>query len=118
MWEPDLLKDICEALGEVAPEGEFIWNNQQLIHYFVPQQKDPWATIHTKRPASLDLTLTGPKDRFTFGQIADLGHNPELDVSKEKYDQLKIKFRDYDEWDNDGVKQLVQSHLQVVKGDG
>jgi excinuclease ABC subunit A len=118
LWEPDLLKDICEALGEVAPEGEFIWNNQQLIHYFVPQQKDPWATIHTKRPASLDLTLTGPKDRFTFGQIADLGHNPELDVSKEKYDQLKIKFRDYDEWDNDGVKQLVQSHLQVVKGDG
>ncbi|MFT5523442.1 MAG: excinuclease ABC subunit A [Pirellulaceae bacterium] len=117
LWEPDLLKDICETLGEVAPDGEFIWNNQQLIHYFVPQQQDPWATLHTKRPATLDLTLTGPKDQFAFGQIADLGHDSELDVSKEKYDQLKLKFRDFDDWANEGVRQLVQAHLEAVKGD-
>ena len=36
---------------------------------YVPQQHEPWATIYTKRPTAVDLTLTGPKGRFALGRI-------------------------------------------------
>ena len=44
--------------------GQFLWNNQQLVHFMVPQQREPWATIQTKKPHALLLHLTGPKGQF------------------------------------------------------
>ena len=39
-------------------------------------QGEPWATIYTKRPAGLDLVLTGPKNQFALGRVAEPGPRP------------------------------------------
>ena len=77
-WPVELLEELCELLSTAAPDGQFLWNNQQLVHLFVPAQREPWATIHTKRTQALELVLTGPKGRFGLGRVADLGREREL----------------------------------------
>ena len=59
------------VLKDMAPQGQFLWNNQQLVHLVVPQQREPWATIQTKRPQALSLHLTGPKGKFALGRILE-----------------------------------------------
>ncbi|MEK6248134.1 MAG: excinuclease ABC subunit A, partial [Planctomycetales bacterium] len=46
-WPSELLEDIHDLLNEVAPEGQFLWNNQQVVHQFVTAQREPWATLYT-----------------------------------------------------------------------
>ena len=50
-WPLEVLEDLLEQLGELAG-GQFLWNNQQLVHLIVPEQRDPWATVQTKKPGS------------------------------------------------------------------
>ncbi len=52
-WPVDVLEELCELLKEAAPDGQFLWNNQQVVHLFVPAQKEPWATLCTKLHAGL-----------------------------------------------------------------
>ena len=40
----DVLEELCELLTEVAAEGQFLWNNQQLVHLFPKGRREPWAT--------------------------------------------------------------------------
>ena len=37
--------------------------------------------------------LSGPKGRFTLGQITDLGYDPELDGQRPNFDVIRLKFR-------------------------
>jgi excinuclease ABC subunit A len=91
-WETEVLEELCEVLSAAAPAGQFLWNNQQLVHVFLNGQREPWATIHTKRLSSLDLTLTGPKGRFALGRIANLAADREFDGARPDYDCIKLKF--------------------------
>ena len=38
-WDVDVLEELCELLAEAAPAGQFLWNNQQVVHVFVPEQQ-------------------------------------------------------------------------------
>ena len=53
---------------------------------------EPWATIHTKRVASVDLVLTGPKGHFALGRITELGAEREFQAGPER-DTLRLQFR-------------------------
>ena len=90
VWPAEILEDIHQLLEEVAPQGQFLWNNQQVVHLFVPAQKEPWATLHTKKRAALELWLSGPSGQFTLGRIAQLGSEREL-VSG-NLDTVKLRF--------------------------
>ena len=49
----------------------------------VPQQREPWATIQTKKPHALLLHLIGPKGRFGLGRALELGADRhDLDESR------------------------------------
>jgi excinuclease ABC subunit A len=89
-WPAEILEEIHQLLEEVAPQGQFLWNNQQVVHVFVPAQKESWATLYTKKPAALELWLSGPSGQFTLGRIAQLGSEREL-VSG-NLDTLKLRF--------------------------
>ena len=78
-------------LTAAAPKGQFLWNNQQVVHLMVGGQREPWATLHTKRPAALELVLTGPKGRFALGRVANLAAEREFVPGPEK-DQIKLRF--------------------------
>ncbi|HET6881364.1 MAG TPA: excinuclease ABC subunit A, partial [Pirellulales bacterium] len=115
-WEVDVLEELCELLAETAPEGQFLWNNQQVVHLFINGPGEPWATIHTKRPSALDLVLTGPKNRFALGRMAMLGAERELTTDRPDKDIVKLKFRSSDEVSAAELAEFLKEHLQAVTG--
>jgi excinuclease ABC subunit A len=113
-WETDVLEELCELLAETAPDGQFLWNNQQVVHLFVNGPGEPWATIHTKRPAALDLVLTGPKNRFALGGMASLAAERELATDRPDKDLVKLKFRSMEEVADAELATFLRDHLQAV----
>ncbi|HWB13932.1 MAG TPA: excinuclease ABC subunit UvrA [Pirellulales bacterium] len=113
-WDLEVLEELCELLAETAPNAQFLWNNQQVVHLFVNGPGEPWATIHTKRPAALDLALTGPKNRFALGRIAALGAERELATERPDKDVVKLKFRSTDEVAAGELAEFLKEHLHAV----
>jgi len=109
-WDVEVLDELCEMIKETAPDGQFLWNNQQLVHVFVAAQHEPWATIHTKRVASVDLGLTGPKGRFALGRVKDLGADREFQSSPER-DVVRLRFTNSDDLDRGDLRAFLAEHL-------
>ena len=103
------------AAGRDAPHGQFLWNNQQVVHVFVPEQREPWATIFTKRPAAVDLVLAGPKGRFALGRITDLAADREFQAGPER-DQLRLRFATIDDLQKADLRAFVAEHLASLNG--
>jgi excinuclease ABC subunit A len=114
LWDPDLLEDLCELLAKIAPDGQFLWNNQQVVHLMVKDQREPWASIYTKRPAGLDLMLTGPTDQFALGRIADFGIARQLQTRDDR-DLIKLRFRNPDDVSSPELAQFFEEHRQSLR---
>ena len=54
-WDTEVLEDLCELLTTTAPQAQFLWNNQQVVHLMAGASGEPWATIHTKNPQAVLL---------------------------------------------------------------
>jgi hypothetical protein len=80
----------------------------------VPARREPWATIHTKRPGSVDLTLTGPKGRFGFGRVADLGCDRSFDGTRDAHDQFRLSFRTTDDLHRGDLVVFLREHLAAL----
>ena len=72
-WKPEVLEELLEMLADAVPDGQFLWNNQNVVYLMVPGVREPWATVYTKRLAGVDLILNGPKGAFQLGGVAELG---------------------------------------------
>jgi excinuclease ABC subunit A len=92
-WPAELLEELCELLSQAAPDGQFLWNNQQLVHLLVPVQDSPWATILTKKAESVTLRLSGPKGHFALGRILHLGCDRSVKSGEDDKDVIRIRFR-------------------------
>ncbi|HEX4150526.1 MAG TPA: excinuclease ABC subunit A, partial [Pirellulales bacterium] len=113
-WETEVLEDLCELLSETAPQGQFLWNNQQVVHLCLDGPGEPWASIYTKRPAALDLVLTGPKNQFALGRVAELGHDREVQTDRPDKDVVKLKFRAADEISRQELADFLREHFEAV----
>ena len=114
-WGVDLLEELFELLSEVAPEGQFLWNNQTVVRLFVRQQKDAWASVNTKRPSHVDLVLAGPKGHLGLGRVTDLGRQRELDTSREETDVFRLSFRDVEDLQKGDLRQFLAEHLSSLE---
>jgi len=114
LWETEVLEELCELLSATAPAGQFLWNNQQLVHVFVPGQREPWASIHTKRLTSVDLQLNGPKGRFALGRLTDLGCDRNLDATRADLDFVQLSFRTVDDLQRGGLPDFLAEHLTTI----
>jgi excinuclease ABC subunit A len=114
-WEVEVLEELCELLKEAAPDGQFLWNNQQLVHVFVKECQEPWATIHTKRVASVDLALNGPKGRFALGRVKDLGVEPEFQSGAGR-DVVRLRFISTDDLDRGDLRVFLAEHVANLDG--
>ncbi len=114
MWELAAWEELYEMLQELAPDGQFLWNNQVLVHLYLAGQRDPWVTINTKRPQSLDITLTGPKGLVTLGRLTGLARDRELDATREDRDFVRLKFRTVEDLHTGGVREFLQEHRKAV----
>ncbi len=92
-----------------APKGQFLWNNQQVVHVFVEGQSEPWASIYTKRPAGLDVTLTGPKGIFGLGRIAELAIEREI-LPQGDRDQIKLRFVASEDLNRGDLNEFLKEH--------
>ena len=44
-WKPEVLEELLEMLSEAVPDGQFLWNNQNVVYLMVPGVRKPWATV-------------------------------------------------------------------------
>ncbi len=115
-WDTALLEQLCQLLHETAgPDASFQWHQQQVVHLMLQQQRQPWATLFTKRPTSLDLNLQGPRNQFGLGRITQLGFEPELVAESEEVDIVKLKFRSVADLRQGDLPQFLQQHLTAVQ---
>ena len=105
-----------ERLSSIATGGQFLWSNQQLVHLIPAGNREPWATVQTKRPEHVQLTLTGPKNAIGLGRIANLGGDRDLDGSQSERDHLRIRFRTLDDIERGDLTAFLREHLRAVSG--
>jgi hypothetical protein len=101
---------LCAVLEAAAPECEFDWQQQQVVHVTPPRRSATWASIHTKRATSIDLVLSGPAGRFAQGQITDLGHEPQHQSGSNGRDQIRIRFRSAEDLDRGDLGKFLRQH--------
>jgi excinuclease ABC subunit A len=114
-WPVELLEELCELLRDTAPEAQFLWNNQQVVHVIPPGRGDPWASLYTKRTAGLDLVLTGSKGQFAFGRVASLAAERELVADQPGCDTIKLRFRELEELRNGDLGEFLSEHLAALE---
>ncbi len=112
-WSMDVLEELCESLNVAAPNGQFLWNNQQVVHVFVPGQNEPWASLFTKRQAGLDLQLTGPKGRFALGRLTGLAADREFQAGPQT-DVIKLRFIESEDLERGDLAALLREHVESL----
>ena len=96
-WDLELLDELLDMLMEIQPSGQFLWNQQVLIHFMIPGMKEPWATITTKKTDHVGLSLRSPTGAVSLGRIAELGADQKIELDKEGWDILRIELRTVEE---------------------
>ena len=114
LWNIDLLEQLCEMLAETVPDAQFLWNNQQVVHVMPAGSSEPWASVHTKRLSTVDLTLNSPKGKIALGRIAELGREPTLETNHTRRDQVKLKFRTNDDLVRGGLLEFLSEHVSLM----
>jgi excinuclease ABC subunit A len=109
-WDVEVLEELCELLRETAPDAQFLWNNQQLVHVFVAQQHEPWATLVTKRVAHVELALNGPKGRFALGRVSELAADRDLQAGAAR-DTVRLRFEASEDLDRGDLRPFLAEHL-------
>ena len=115
-WPPQVLEQVLQLLQQTAPEGKFLWTNQQVVHLFVPGQSEPWATVWTKRPEAVRLVLTGPKGCAALGRVAQLGREPTVDSLDKQHDVIQLKFQQRGDLKKGDLPHFLQEHCDKAKG--
>ena len=114
-WEMEVLEDLVELLNETAPYGQLLWNNKQVVPLYVPQQREAWAAVQTKKLDAVYLHLTGPKGRFAQGRITGLGFDARVDGEKTGMDVLRIKFRSTEDLRRGDLAAFLKEHLAALE---
>jgi excinuclease ABC subunit A len=116
LWDEKVLEDLMEMLSSAAPDGNILWNNKQVVPVYVPEQKEPWAAVQTKKIDGVYLHLVGPKGRFTLGQITDLGIEPWVEGNRPNYDMLHLKFRSVADLARGDLAGFLKQHHKAATG--
>ena len=90
-WDADVLEQLADSLAKAVPEARVDWTGKQVVHVYLPNSEEPWATLQTKRRSAIDLALYGATGRFALGKIAGLGREREIIALAGKPDQIRIR---------------------------
>jgi excinuclease ABC subunit A len=114
-WDEKVLPKLVDLLKKTAPDGNIVWENKQVVPIYVPEQKEPWAAVQTKKLDALYLHLAGPKGRFPLGQITGLAYEPEVDGESPNCDVLSLHFRNLDDFNRGDLPGFLKEHLAAVR---
>ena len=77
-WDAEVLEELVELLAETAPRGQFLWNNKQVVPFYVPGQT---RTLGGRADQEDSTPSTCRSDRpqgpFPPGPLTGLGHDPQ-----------------------------------------
>ena len=91
----------------------------QLWNYARDLVTGDWGvSLHTKRPAGLDLVLTGPKQQFALGRVAGLAAERELITDQPDRDQLKLRFQSLEDLTSGDLAEFLKEHLAALDSGG
>ena len=113
-WETSVLEELFKLLSATAPYGKIEWSNKQLVPIFVPQQREAWAAVQTKKLDAVYLHLNGPKGRVAQGRIAGLGFDSQVDGDKPGMDVLRLKFRSAEDLRRGDLAGFLKEHLEAL----
>ncbi len=112
-WDTEVLEQLHELLVATAPEAQFLWSNKQIVHLYIPQQKEPWASIQTKKTEAVWLHLTGPQNSVPLGRVSNLSKNATVSNAGTK-DVVRLSFDTVDEIANEELAQFLTEHLEMI----
>jgi excinuclease ABC subunit A len=113
-WDAEVLEQLVRLLEEVAPGGRFLWTNRVLVHYTPQGHAEPWATLQTKKLASLELFLSGPKNMVGFGRVASLAWDRDLDATRPDRDVIRLQFLKTADLKKGDLREFLREHLAGV----
>jgi excinuclease ABC subunit A len=114
LWDQEVLEQLVQLLTAVAPGGQFEWTNKVLVHYTPSGQRGVWATLCTKKPASLDLYLMGPKNAVGFGRVAALAHDRDMDATRPDCDVIRLSFLKSADLKRGDLAAFLREHLAAA----
>ena len=114
-WDTEMLEVLHETIQKIAPEGQFLWNNKQVVHVFVPGQKEPWASIQTKKCDALWLQLTGPRNAIQLGRIAEIGEGATIKSVDDRTDLLRTSFTSVEQLHDQDLENFLSEHLGFIQ---
>jgi excinuclease ABC subunit A len=114
-WEQAVLEELVEMLADACPQGQFLWNNQQIVNLMPPGARSPWAVIGTKRADAVALSLVGPKGHFAYGQLLHLADQVEL-IEDHNRDLIQIRLTSVEELHRGGLRGFLLEHLEAAVG--
>ncbi len=114
LWDVEVLEELQELIEGIAPEGQFLWNNKQVVHMFVPDQKEPWISIYTKKLDSVWLQVTGPAGQVPLGRIADIGHEPTVKMLDDEREVARMSLRSIEEVQSLELETFLKEHRTLL----
>ena len=114
LWDVEVLEELQELIEGIAPEGQFLWNNKQVVHMFVPDQKEPWISIYTKKLDSVWLQVTGPAGQVPLGRIADIGHEPTVKMLDDDREVARMSLRSIEEVQSMVLETFLREHRSLL----
>ena len=112
-WNVEVLEILQGLLESTAEGGQFLWNNKQVVHFMIPESKDPWATLQTKKADGLWLQLRGPKDTVALGRVADFSDDASVDIDGDR-ETVRMRFKNTDQVNSPDLREFLAEHLANV----
>jgi excinuclease ABC subunit A len=110
-WDQTVLEELIDLLQEACPEGQFLWNNQQIVNLMPKGARSAWAVVWTKRPDYVQLSLTGRKGAFAYGQVIHLGESAELIEKSATEDVISFRFTTSEHLHRGDLLAFLKQHL-------
>lgn len=113
-WDTEVLEVLCELLQVTSGGGQTLWNNKQIVHIYVPEQKEPWASIQTKKSDAVWLQLTGPRGAVALGRISEFAREPSVRNLDEHRDSIRMSFQKVEEVQDPQFMEFLEEHFQAI----
>ncbi len=108
-WEPEVAEKMFALMEEVWPEAKVDWTGKVLVGYRLGGTR--FATIVTKRPASLDLVLVVPTGTVPFGRVVNLGVDSAVTNQGTGIDHVMLRFTTEAQINDPALRALLKTMI-------
>ena len=113
-WDLTLLRSVVAAVEEAAPAAEWVWTNQSAAPVSLPGRSSAWATVYTKKPDGVYLTLEGI-DGYTQGSVSEFGFDRQVEADP-RGTRITIAFSERRQAEDAAFRKFLAEHATKAGG--